>query len=346
LACRNTCSATSNNAAESTVHTSRVQVGSPKPFAGFTTSNFAYIGIGSSQELPYPGKLRLKGEAADRAAEAQQAQIAVIQASIADQIKTAYLRLAYLQQTLTLLESSRTTLGQVIESELLQYRTGAGNQADVSKAQLQRTKFVREVTMHHEEVEQMQADLKRLLRRSQESPDIVAQDLTMTTLHYSSLELLNFVRRQNPEVKLYQEAIAELERAVSLSGGSPVYMASLAHAYGVAGGRSQAEKVFDGLRNLSKVRYVSSYDLALASLGVGKTDQALALLAQAVEEHSPQAAFLGVDPRFDGLRSDARFKMLIIRVGLASYTEGNRINTSLVGSNAIGLSLVGLPEVY
>ena len=34
-------------------------VGSPKPFAGFTTSNFAYIGIGASQQLPYPGKLRL-----------------------------------------------------------------------------------------------------------------------------------------------------------------------------------------------------------------------------------------------------------------------------------------------
>src|SRR5438105_2953145 len=79
-------------------------VGSPKPFAGFNASNFAYIGVGASQELPYPGKLRLKGEAADRAAEAQQAQIAVIRASIADQIKTTYLRLAYLQQTLTLLE--------------------------------------------------------------------------------------------------------------------------------------------------------------------------------------------------------------------------------------------------
>ena len=38
-------------------------VGSPKPFAGFSTSNFAYFGIGASQDLPYPGKLRLKGEA-------------------------------------------------------------------------------------------------------------------------------------------------------------------------------------------------------------------------------------------------------------------------------------------
>jgi len=115
---------------------------------------------------------------------------------------------------------------------------------------------------------------------------------------------------------MYREAIVELERAVSLSGGSPVYLASLAHCYGVAGRRSQAQKVFDDLRNMSKRRYVSPYDLALASLGTGERDRALALLAQAVEERSPRAAFLGVDPRFDGLRGDARFKMLIVRVGL------------------------------
>jgi TolB-like protein/DNA-binding winged helix-turn-helix (wHTH) protein/Flp pilus assembly protein TadD len=117
---------------------------------------------------------------------------------------------------------------------------------------------------------------------------------------------------------MYQEAIAELEKAVNLSGGSPVYMASLAHAYGVAGRQSQAKKLFNDLRNLSKQRYVSSYDLALASLGIGETDQAFTLLARAVEERSPRAAFLGVDPRFDGLRSDARFKDLMIRIGRPS----------------------------
>jgi len=118
--------------------------------------------------------------------------------------------------------------------------------------------------------------------------------------------------------RMYQEAITELEKAVSLSGGSPVYMASLAHAYGVAGRRGQAEKLFEELRKLSKQRYVSSYDLALASLGIGETDQAFTLLARAVEERSPRAAFLGVDPRFDGLRSDARFKELMIRIGRPS----------------------------
>jgi outer membrane protein, heavy metal efflux system len=184
-------------------------VGSPKPFAGFNTSNFAYFGIGASQELPYPGKLRLKGEAADRAAGVQQAHIAVARASIADGIKAAYLRLGYLQQTLPLLDASRNTLGQIIETELARYRTGQGSQADVLKAQLERTKLIREITIHHEEVGEIEADLKRLLHRPQESPDIIAQDLTMTNLRYTSFDLLNFVRKQNPEVKLNASRVAK-----------------------------------------------------------------------------------------------------------------------------------------
>src|SRR6202008_3278559 len=43
-----------------------VSVGSPRPFAGYSNSDFAYIGFGISQDLPFPGKLKLKGEAAGR----------------------------------------------------------------------------------------------------------------------------------------------------------------------------------------------------------------------------------------------------------------------------------------
>lgn len=184
-------------------------VGSPKPFGGFNTSNFAYIGIGVSQELSYPGKRRLKGQAADAAAATQKAQISVLQASIAEQIKLAYLHLAYLQQTLVLLESSRAALSQVIDSETARYSAGQGSQMEVLKAQLERTKVVREITMHHEEMTQFEADLKQLLHRPQDSPDIVAEDLTPTTLRYSSPELLDLVRKQNPEVRMEGSSVAK-----------------------------------------------------------------------------------------------------------------------------------------
>lgn len=52
-------------------------------------------GFGASQELPYAGKLRLKGEVANREADMQQTQADLLRSSIADQVKALYLRLAY-----------------------------------------------------------------------------------------------------------------------------------------------------------------------------------------------------------------------------------------------------------
>src|SRR6185503_13036162 len=74
-------------------------VGSPKPFAGYTNSDFSYVGIGASQEFPFPGKLRLRGEVAKRTADVKGAEVDVTRASVADALKSDYLQLAYLQKS-------------------------------------------------------------------------------------------------------------------------------------------------------------------------------------------------------------------------------------------------------
>lgn len=192
-------------------------VGSPKPFAGFTTSNFAYIGIGASQELPYPKKLGLKGVAAERVADSADAQIAMLRASIAEQVKASYFRLAYLQETLASLEASRGTIRQIIDTQLVRYSTGQGSQADILQAQLDRTKLVHEIAAVHEQMAQVQADLKQLLHRPQESSDIVAEDLAPTLLRRTSQDLLARVRKENPAIQVGSRTVerqsAELDSA-------------------------------------------------------------------------------------------------------------------------------------
>ncbi len=125
-------------------------VGSPKPFAGFSNSDFAYIGLGASQELPYPGKLRLKGDVANREADTQQAQADVVRTSVAEQVKLIYLRLSYLEGTVAILQRDESLLLPLIQSGLARYSVGQGSQADVLKAQIDHTKILREVTMHHQ----------------------------------------------------------------------------------------------------------------------------------------------------------------------------------------------------
>src|SRR6185437_4801727 len=109
----------------------QLSVGSPKPFAGYTNSDFSYIGIGGSQELPYPGKLRLRGEVAGRDADTKQALVAVTKVEIDGQVKSDYLQLAYLQQTLDLLRENESVLDQLIQDATTHYQVGQGMQQDV-----------------------------------------------------------------------------------------------------------------------------------------------------------------------------------------------------------------------
>ena len=82
----------------------------------------------------------------------------------------------------------------------------------------------------------------------------------------------------------------------------------------MAGRTDQASKLIGELQELSRRRYVASFDLATAFVGSGDKQAALALLLAAVEERSPRLLFIKVDPRFDVLRGDARFQKVVGRV--------------------------------
>jgi outer membrane protein TolC len=190
-------------------------VGSPKPFAGYTNSNFAYIGVGASQDLPFPGKLRLRGEVASRQADALHAQVAITEATIADAVKSDYLQLAYLQQTLTVLEESKKAVDELIQDATIHYQVGQGMQQDVLDAQIQHTDVVRRIAAHHEQVGQIEAQLKELLRRDQQSPDIIAEPLQRTALRLTAAQLLALVKAQNPQVQADTSAVTEQTAAVA-----------------------------------------------------------------------------------------------------------------------------------
>jgi len=192
-------------------------VGSPRPFAGYTNSDFAYIGLGVSQDFPYPGKLRLKGEIARRDADVVQQQYESVRRSILAGVKSAYFQLAYLSKTLGILESDGELLQQVEKAADARYRSGMGNQHDLLQAQVERTKLLREITMHHLEVAKLQAQIKQLLNRAQSSPDIEPSELPETPLPYTFEELLSATKAQNPEISGAEKMVERQKLQVDLA---------------------------------------------------------------------------------------------------------------------------------
>jgi TolB-like protein/DNA-binding winged helix-turn-helix (wHTH) protein/Tfp pilus assembly protein PilF len=114
-----------------------------------------------------------------------------------------------------------------------------------------------------------------------------------------------------------EKAIDELQEAVSLSGGSSLYVSSLAHAYATAGRRAEAERLLRQMNERARHNYVPSFHIAIIHAGLGQRDQALVWLEKGYQERSAWMVWLKVDPRFDVLRSDPRFQDLLRRVGLS-----------------------------
>ncbi len=194
-----------------------LNVGSPRPFAGYTNSDFAYIGLGVAQDFPYPGKLRLKGEIAKREADVVQQQYESVRRSILAEVKSAYFQLAYLAKTLGILESDGQLLQQVEKAADARYRSGMGTQQDLLQAQLQQTKLLREIAMHHLEVGKREAQLKQLLNRAQDSPDIEPTELVETPLVQTYADLQAAAQVQNPELASAQKMIEKQSLQVNLA---------------------------------------------------------------------------------------------------------------------------------
>jgi serine/threonine protein kinase/tetratricopeptide (TPR) repeat protein len=122
---------------------------------------------------------------------------------------------------------------------------------------------------------------------------------------------------------MYNEAIAELRSLIKAPATGPVpdevvaseteASASLGFAYAMAGNRAEAEAILRQLQTLSQHRYVSGIYFAVVCAGLKDNDRAIQYLNKAFESRHPGLVLIRIEPMFDGLREDERFKQLVKR---------------------------------
>jgi len=84
----------------------------------------------------------------------------------------------------------------------------------------------------------------------------------------------------------------------------------------LAGDQHHATTIRLALQKRARNEYVSSYDIALICVGLHERNESLLWLKRAYEEGDPNMNFLNVEPALDELRSDTRFRELLLRIGL------------------------------
>ncbi len=107
-----------------------------------------------------------------------------------------------------------------------------------------------------------------------------------------------------------KEAISELREALKSSTMYEHTATELANALAVAGHREEAWKVLDRVKNVPW----RGFGDALVHTGLGENDEAFRSLERAIDLRAPLVTLLKVDPRFDTLRQDSRFRSLLLRM--------------------------------
>ncbi len=191
-------------------------VGSPRPFAGYSNSDFAYIGFGASQELPYPGKRALRANVAQHEIAISGAEKNSVVWNVLNRLKLAYFQLAASQSIMSVLAKNQQIGDQIEQGAEARYRVGEGTQQDVLRAQLQRTKLLNELSMQQRESAQAQVVLKALLNRPAESPDLIPEPLSARHIPGSDA-LMAKLRENNPELQVSAEQVSQGRAAVELA---------------------------------------------------------------------------------------------------------------------------------
>jgi tetratricopeptide (TPR) repeat protein len=114
---------------------------------------------------------------------------------------------------------------------------------------------------------------------------------------------------------MYDEAMNIWKRTYASKGDSEAEEA-LARGYEEGGYPVALQRVAELFEERSQITYVTPWQIGTLYTRAGMKDEALKWLEKAYEAHDVNVTYLGVDPIFDDLRDDPRFKDLMRRLNL------------------------------
>lgn len=141
------------------------------------------------------------------------------------------------------------------------------------------------------------------------SRDTLRTDPSYALAHYNLARALG-------QQRMYGQAIAELNTAISTWGRSTMLVSELAYDYAASGRKAEARKLLDELQRRSANEFIDPYPIAWIYVALGDNDKALQSLERAYEVRSAWMPWIKLEPKFDALRTEPRFRSMLGRLNL------------------------------
>lgn len=190
-------------------------VGNPLPGAGLGSQVLSNIGVMYSQELPYPGKLKLKGEIASKEAEAAFQEYEAVQLGVVSRLRQAYYRLQYTYAASDLLIRNRDLLNKLVSVTEARYSVGKAAQQDVFKAQTQVSILETRLVKLEQVRISSEAEINSILNRRPGTPLGRPEDVRLKEQMPSLEDLYAAAARNSPMLGRDKKMIERSELAVN-----------------------------------------------------------------------------------------------------------------------------------
>jgi outer membrane protein TolC len=202
----------------------------PDPMIGYMVQNVGALGTSTigkeemsmqgvvvTQEVPFPGKLSTKGNAARKQAEREEDNARETRLRILNSLRNAYYEYYLAYRSLDILEQNKKIMKNFERVAETRYATGQGLQQDVLRAQLEVSMLIEKISMQEQKQETQRAVINSLIGRDPRAPLGRPGDAFATTFPMGLDEMSSMAMEHSPVLSAKKRMVEQSEYDLSLS---------------------------------------------------------------------------------------------------------------------------------
>ncbi|MBI2963424.1 MAG: TolC family protein [Deltaproteobacteria bacterium] len=170
-----------------------------------------------TQEVPFPGKLRLREEIASFEAAEERARLRATTLGVIARLKVAFRELLFVHQSIDVVRRSKAILEKFEKSVEARYQTGQGIQQDVLKAQVEISKLVDRLVDLEQKKASAEAELNGILNRPADALLGTPQSIPESPTPPGLEGLIELAEKHSPMLEEAAKTVRRGESALSLA---------------------------------------------------------------------------------------------------------------------------------
>ncbi|MBZ5591027.1 MAG: TolC family protein [Acidobacteriia bacterium] len=177
------------------------------PFSRLSVSDFAYLGLGVSQEIPFPGKLALAGDEARKEAEGESQMYRAVLLEKTAELKEAYFEWFSITKDMEITGKSRDLIERFEKISRARYSVGKGLQQDVLKAQVERSAIEQQMEVLTQRQATIEARIAAMLNRAPGQPLGHPAEVQRSEFSLDPNALADLVKQNAPRLRARQSEV-------------------------------------------------------------------------------------------------------------------------------------------